>query len=233
MYHDVSSERPEGLFVVSEKSFSHQMTHLVKQGYHVVSLDELVSAHETRQALRPKTVVLTFDDGLESHFNVVYPILKRLGLTATFFIVPEFVGEPGYLTWSEVKELSGHGFTIGSHSLRHRDLSALSSEECEKDIVSSKKLIEGALNKKITLFCYPGGRVNPMVREKVIKAGFRGACAIRPWHRFPSGDLYALTRVWMTRRANHPFVLWLKLNGWDRPWEGSCRPTRSSMGPGI
>ena len=55
-------------------------------------------------------VALTFDDGLRNHCEVVYPVLKRLGVPATFYVCADLVGHPGSIwTWeiySRLKHLS-------------------------------------------------------------------------------------------------------------------------------
>jgi len=63
--------------------------------FDVVPLRELVYP---RKGLR-RRVALTFDDGLKSNIEVAYPILQRLGLTATFFVCPGLV-ERGTWLWN-------------------------------------------------------------------------------------------------------------------------------------
>ena len=63
--------------------------------FDVVPLRELVYR---RKGLR-RRVALTFDDGLKSNVEVAYPILQRLGLTATFFVCPGLV-ERGAWLWN-------------------------------------------------------------------------------------------------------------------------------------
>ena len=70
-------------------------------------------------------VVLTFDDGFSSDFELVYPILKEMRMSATFFIVPNFVGKDGYMSWENIKQLSDDGMEIASHSLTHKYLNTL------------------------------------------------------------------------------------------------------------
>ena len=63
--------------------------------FDVVPLRELAYP---RKGLR-RRVALTFDDGLRSNVEVAYPILERLGLTATFFVCPGLV-ESGAWLWN-------------------------------------------------------------------------------------------------------------------------------------
>jgi peptidoglycan/xylan/chitin deacetylase (PgdA/CDA1 family) len=82
----------------------------------------LGSPHATAlpQKIPPKTVVLTFDDAVKTHLTVVAPLLKELGVRATFFITPKWMDDPQYfLTWSEVAKLHQMGFEIGNHSWTH------------------------------------------------------------------------------------------------------------------
>lgn len=56
-----------------------------------------------RKGLR-RRVALTFDDGLKSNVEVAYPILQRLGLTATFFVCPGLVERGAWLWNHEARE---------------------------------------------------------------------------------------------------------------------------------
>src|SRR3954469_13341240 len=63
--------------------------------FDVVPLRDLVAP---KKRVR-RRVALTFDDGLKSNVEVAYPILQRLGLTATFFVCPGLV-ERGAWLWN-------------------------------------------------------------------------------------------------------------------------------------
>jgi peptidoglycan/xylan/chitin deacetylase (PgdA/CDA1 family) len=63
--------------------------------FDVVPLREMMTP---KKGLR-RRVALTFDDGLKSNVEVAYPILQRLGLTATFFVCPGLV-ERGAWLWN-------------------------------------------------------------------------------------------------------------------------------------
>src|SRR3954451_8215876 len=67
---------------------------LVKLAFPVVPLDELLN----KKSRRPR-VALTFDDGLRSNVEVAYPILRKLGLSATFFVCPGLI-ERGQWLWN-------------------------------------------------------------------------------------------------------------------------------------
>ncbi|MBI85544.1 MAG: polysaccharide deacetylase [Planctomycetaceae bacterium] len=76
-------------------------------------------------ALEPipdKTVVLTFDDSVKSHFTVVRPVLKKYGFPATFFITEGFdfrENKQDYMSWEQIAQLHADGFEIGNHTRDH------------------------------------------------------------------------------------------------------------------
>jgi peptidoglycan/xylan/chitin deacetylase (PgdA/CDA1 family) len=54
----------------------------------VVPLGDALHALDRGDALPPRAVALTFDDGYRDHLDVAVPMLECLGLPATFFLVP-------------------------------------------------------------------------------------------------------------------------------------------------
>jgi peptidoglycan/xylan/chitin deacetylase (PgdA/CDA1 family) len=69
--------------------------------FRVVSLSDVVQGIE--QGRTPDArgeVALTFDDGLANHFEQAWPVLKRLGLPASFFICPELIDSRRWI-WNQ------------------------------------------------------------------------------------------------------------------------------------
>src|SRR6186713_3164610 len=72
------------------------------------------------EPIPPKTVVLTFDDAVKSHVDIVAPLLKEYGFGATFFISHAWMNDSEYfMSWEEVAKLHQMGFEIGNHSWTH------------------------------------------------------------------------------------------------------------------
>ena len=53
-------------------------------------------------------VALTFDDGLRNNVQVAYPILKKLGLPATFFVCPGLIDRAAWLWNHEARQRLRH-----------------------------------------------------------------------------------------------------------------------------
>jgi peptidoglycan/xylan/chitin deacetylase (PgdA/CDA1 family) len=86
-YHSVSAAgayRAPSI-AVSPALFERQMAFLAER-YAVIPLDEVVRCLETQRPFPRRAVAITFDDGYLDNHLAACPILRRHGLTATFFV---------------------------------------------------------------------------------------------------------------------------------------------------
>jgi peptidoglycan/xylan/chitin deacetylase (PgdA/CDA1 family) len=118
-----------------------------------------------------KKVVLTFDDGVKSHYTRVAPLLKEYNMRATFFVTNakdtlwwrldanlffRALNEKG-MSWEEIKELHDDGFEIGNHTWSHVGMSYLENVEAiQREVYKlNDKLADFGIPTPTT-FCYPG-----------------------------------------------------------------------------
>ncbi|MET0937248.1 MAG: poly-beta-1,6-N-acetyl-D-glucosamine N-deacetylase PgaB [Luteibacter sp.] len=135
-YHDVRDD--VGLQADHDPdatSTDHLVAHfdwLKANGYHIVSLQQVVDAGKPGHALPPNAVLLTFDDGLESFYTRVYPLLRAYDYPAVAAIVGSWMDMPDgkhmpynggdcerscFLTWDQVAEMHKGGLVeFASHS---------------------------------------------------------------------------------------------------------------------
>ncbi len=174
MYHEIGYQNSP--WCVSPTQFEQQMLFLKQQGYRTITLAELKKGVGQQQETNEKSVVLTFDDGRSGVYRQAYPLLKKLGFTATIYIVPHWTDGKdvpeeetysGFLSWSELQELAGDGFEIGSHSLRHLDLTALDEKTVIQELAAADELITSHLGKTVRHFAYPHGKSNETVQSLV------------------------------------------------------------------
>lgn len=111
-------------------------------------------------------VILTYDDGLQSHFRVVMPQLESHNLRGTFFLYGQVIKEDDIPTW---RAASQRGHELGNHSLFHPCLSQTSKQKIEqchalecysvKDILSEIGIMNNFLyaidGKKEHAYAYP------------------------------------------------------------------------------
>ena len=106
-YHRVLSIEDETAFdfdlelvSASEAQFRRQM-HLLRRRCNPVTFHDLIAAFETGKPLPPRPVVVTFDDGYDDNYRVAFPILRELGMPATFFVSTGHIesGRPYAYDW--------------------------------------------------------------------------------------------------------------------------------------
>lgn len=105
--------------------------------------------------------LLTFDDGLEDVFRVVYPVLKAREIPFTIFVPVDLLDTPGYISIEQLKEMAKDPLvTIGSHGVSHRVMTTLSVGEQELELVESKKTLQRIIGKSVDVYAYPHGQFN-------------------------------------------------------------------------
>jgi len=79
-YHDVkehvAGDYDPDQYAVSTSNLIEQFTFLRDNGFHPVSVDDVIAAYDGQRALPENAVLLTFDDGMKSFYTRVYPLLK-------------------------------------------------------------------------------------------------------------------------------------------------------------
>jgi peptidoglycan/xylan/chitin deacetylase (PgdA/CDA1 family) len=202
MYHDIERD-PSHAFSVSIESFEEQMKYL-KDSYKLVSVKDAQSFINGSSHLKENAIAITFDDGLRNVFANGYPVLTRLKIPATVFLISNFV-ESGedvstgreYLRLADIREMREEIITYGSHTRNHKMLSKLTEEQIKENIEGSKIDLEQLLGHEIPYFAYPYGlkrhfdqRAINIARDSGYKCAFSAINGVN----FQGCDLYTLRR---------------------------------------
>jgi sugar transferase (PEP-CTERM/EpsH1 system associated) len=118
---------------------------------------------------------IVFDDGWKSNYEIAYPVLRKYGLTATFFITIENIGRPEMITWEELKEMADNGMIIGSHNMTHRPPIEFSDEELNYEMRESKSILEARLGRRVDYFSAPTGFYDERIALFAKNIGYKGA----------------------------------------------------------
>ncbi len=214
MYHRVDGTSARTALSVSPESFARQMAFLHDRGVRVVPLDAIVDWIVNDRPPVRGAVAITFDDGFENVYTNAYPVLRRYGMPATVFIVTDWVGQPGYLTWDQIRELAANGVAIGSHTISHPWLPAVNDERLRAEVVESQRLLQERVPGAARHFSYPFGAYDGVVKHTVRAAGYVSACATNPGRHRSWRDRYALKRLRISRSSDNLFVFWIESSGY-------------------
>jgi peptidoglycan/xylan/chitin deacetylase (PgdA/CDA1 family) len=199
MYHRVdpylSARDPITVHLtVMQPAFEAQLRLLEAAGYQPMSL-EMLRRSLDQQALPKRRVVLTFDDGYEDNYTIVYPLLRKHGFTATFFIVTSSVGTRDHLTAAQIRELAQAGMEMESHGVHHVDFAQLPQSTARAELVQSRATIEAWSGQRVAFFAYPAGRYSTPLERLLESLGYQGALTERPGFVTASSQPYLLERV--------------------------------------
>lgn len=131
-YHEIA-ERDQALvpeYAVTPTNFVRQMDWLRNNGYHFVSVSDVLADRDGKKPLPEKAVLITFDDGYQSVYDHAWPIIKMFRIPAVIAVVGNWLEEKDHvnfdgksvpraqlLSWDELREMSQSGLVeIGSHS---------------------------------------------------------------------------------------------------------------------
>jgi peptidoglycan/xylan/chitin deacetylase (PgdA/CDA1 family) len=185
-YHKFS-DRVSDAVTVTRKAFEDQMRLLKNRGYQVISLDQFFDFLELRDSIPRKAVVITFDDGWRSTYDIAFPILKKYGYPATLFVYTDFINESGSgMTWAMLKEMMSGGVSIQSHTKSHRYLDRRQGKESfrkyfdaiKEEMEESARIIRRRLNVEVKYLAYPYGDTNHLVAALAERLGYRGALTV-------------------------------------------------------
>ncbi len=174
-YHKVDNRFELGLTTVSPKSFSRHLTAIQSAGFKI----------ECGRPDSERVVCLTFDDGYDCFYRNVVPSLDSRGAKAIVFVISGFMGSTNswdvrlsykpfrHMTAKQVEEVAKLGFTVGSHTRSHKDLTRLDAASLSSELRDSKKQLEDVTGAEVDALSFPYGRYNQRAAEAAFEAGYK------------------------------------------------------------
>lgn len=169
---------------IFQEIFRKHLRYLRKRGYVFYRFCDVAS--RSKSDFAHKVACIYFDDGFRDVLENAYPILKKENIPATLFLTTDYIDQkdaPGvYLTWEEAKSMNDV-FEFGSHSVSHRKLNKISSEEAKEEMARSKAIIEEKLGIRVSAFSYPKGRSSRELENLAHEVGYVVTTADSLFHK--------------------------------------------------
>lgn len=185
LYHEIRDERDSGFSLeaadgyedrlpptlyVQTDEFRAQMEVLHSEGYHTLSLREILDFMEGKSDIPEKSIHLSFDDMYQSVLHSAYPVLRALGFTASGFVPGDWIfdtpapfaqNRSRILSWPELESMTDV-FEYAHHSsgLHRRDESGPLFLRADEELI--RKDLSKYLNRLEypRVFAYPYGLYN-------------------------------------------------------------------------
>jgi peptidoglycan/xylan/chitin deacetylase (PgdA/CDA1 family) len=122
--------------------------------------------------LREARAQLTFDDGGVSDYTLVADRLEALDLRGHCFVSTDFIGERGFMTAAQIRELDARGHIFGTHSASHpARFSMLTAARMRDEWADSRRRLEDLLGHAVTIGSVPGGSFSRDVARAAADTG--------------------------------------------------------------
>ncbi len=187
MYHRIADPAAarsdlERSLTVAPAAFAAQMRWLRAHGYRSVTHRQLYDALAGTGELPGKPVLVTFDDGYVDVLRDALPALRAVGFTAAAYVIMERIDgdDTSFLRMAHLRRLERAGIEIGSHTVSHADLTALSDADALRELRRSRATLEQGLGHPVQWLCYPAGRYDARVERLAQEAGYVLATTTEP-----------------------------------------------------
>lgn len=173
MYHRIVNGEASNLYERSLTNLEADLNYLIENNIKLLTFKDLDILSRDGHMPAGNSAILTFDDGDNSWYTLVRPLLLKYKMKATFFIWTNIIGSDSFITWHEIADMSNytlpggeHPFIFGSHTYNHRYLlkskSSFSSEEeynsfLDYELGRSKDVIENYTPITVDILSLPYG----------------------------------------------------------------------------
>ena len=202
MYHYLSTPPADADIYRKDLSvppelFAAHLDRLLAEGYTTISFYQLLAYLTQGAALPEKPIIITFDDGYRDNYENAFPLLRERGMTATFFVVTDFLDEerPAYLTWEMAREMYAGGMSIESHGRNHASLKGQNADYLVWQVLGSLETIQHELGVRPRFVSYPAGEFDQLTIDIFKSANYWAGATTIQGATLKGDDLFRLPRV--------------------------------------
>ncbi len=186
MYHSISDSG--AFFSLAPSEFERQMRYIRDFGFEVIFASEIDNRMNNGELAN--AVCITFDDGYEDVYTNAFPVLKRLGIKATVFLITNEIGGSytnsegrtfQLLSKAQIEEMQKSTLVeFMPHGHTHKKLHQLTEVEQRNEIQLSSDTVERLTGLRPRVFAYPRGRTTPAIESLVERIGFGVVLGVVP-----------------------------------------------------
>jgi peptidoglycan/xylan/chitin deacetylase (PgdA/CDA1 family) len=208
LYHRFGPSAVDSM-TVTTTVFESQLRYLIENGYTVIPLRQLVDYRlGKRQTFPSRSLVITTDDGHQSVYTDMFPLLRKYRLPVTLFLYPSAISNAPYaMTWDQLREIKTSSLVdFQSHTFWHpnfkKDRDRLKPVEyedfVEMQLRKSKEKLEKELDMKVDMLAWPFGIYDDELIRKAAQAGYVATFTMERHHTNTSDNGMALPRYLIT-----------------------------------
>ena len=180
-YHHISNSTPE-ITSLTPDLFAKHLEYLHQNQFKVLNLETFIRHLEQARPFPEKSVLITFDDGYRSIYDIAFPLLKKYNYPFTVFVNTEPLEQKleQFMTWQELQAIIDYGGAIANHSVSHPHMipknqnhsASSKSISNQQEISRAEKTLSINLTKVHKVFAYPYGEFDNQVKAEIEKQGY-------------------------------------------------------------
>lgn len=201
MYHYVEHVKDDNDLIrkklnINPGMFERQLALLRSNDWKTYFVRDIPDILDGKMPIGTKSAVLSFDDGYEDFYTVVFPLLKKYEMKATLYMIVHYIDRKGFLKTDQLKELVESGLVeLGSHTLDHVYLKSIPKTMARQQIFKSKQELEERFGVEVKTFAYPYGAFTDETINLVKEASYSAAVSVVYGTEQSSTNQYYLSRV--------------------------------------
>ena len=173
MYHRFDENKYPSTNIRKEVFLKH-LEEIKKMKIEFITFQKFEKIIKTK--IDKKYILLTIDDAFQSFYLNAWPILKNKKIPFILFVSTRDVGNNGYMTWEQIKEIEKSNLaTIGNHSHSHEYLIDWNNEKIKTDIEKSIEIFNEKIGYSPKIFSYPFGEYSNSLKKIVFDFNFEFA----------------------------------------------------------
>ena len=238
MYHNLTND-PSAVtsMTITGERFQEDMEYLEYNGYTPLLSADLINIRAGKEAMPERPVMITFDDGYRSNYDIAYPILQKTGMKAVIALIGKSIrandnteANRFFLKWDEAAEMADSGLvelashTYNLHNPQYGGLTAPDgingimrekgesqsqyTERVGNDLAQSISLIKQHTGQTtVNYFSYPYGAYDRWMQPILEKNGIKISTLTNAGMARPTYGLYNLPRYGIRMDRTVPMVL--------------------------
>jgi peptidoglycan/xylan/chitin deacetylase (PgdA/CDA1 family) len=231
IYHHVTCDSPSNVpntqIWICPARFEAQLKYLKDRGWRTITTDQLADHMKNRTCPAPRTMVVTVDDSARFGYTNAAPILEKLGMRATYFVVVGMASQSNALSFNDMRDLLSRGHGIGNHSMTHLDLVGRGQNALDREVEQSQQRLRDELGFRPRTFAYPNGTHDANARARVAQSGFELAFTADPTFVVSSAKPLVAPRLFVSKR-HAPEDVAAKIEPYAQPCTASGGPATAA-----
>lgn len=179
-YHDFTTGKASNPMQKNIKDFEKEMKYLHDHNYKTLTLKDVECYFDGKCKLPRKSVLITFDDGWMSEYELALPILKKYNFNAVIFYIGSNIDghNKNYMSKTELDDIEKNypNIEIASHSFdnHYEDAFQKSKDELMLDFKNMNILFD------TKYFAYPYGKSSKAYEQALKESGYKLAFGFGP-----------------------------------------------------